>query len=154
MKRPAFYLIILLIGVLSMMSFPRYFTSIPFKATATNNVMLLKAWLFLGGNPNADYPGTGSLLYVATGPNGGYGVAKALLEAGADPNQGSGLYTPLMNAASWVSLDLVQLLLAHKADPDLRNEKGQKAVDVIGRASANGETEHQIRQALEAASKR
>jgi ankyrin repeat protein len=63
-----------------------------------------------------------------------------LLEAGADPNHGSGKYTPLMNAASWVRYDAVQLLLERGADPLLKNERGQTALEVVGRAGGREKT--------------
>jgi Ankyrin repeats (many copies) len=122
---------------------------IPFIAVECNAVEVMDIWLFLGGNPNLISPVDGSLLYAATGPYGGDEVTERLLTGGADPNKGLGLYTPLMNAASWVDIDAVRLLLRYGADPTLRNERGQTALDVVSRANAAKETI--VRDMLEAA---
>jgi ankyrin repeat protein len=69
---------------------------------------------------------------MATSPKGGKAIVSLLLEKGANVNVGVGKYTPLMNAASWVNIDVVELLLNNGADPSLVNEEGKKAADLIG----------------------
>jgi len=93
-----------------------------------NNYIVVRTWLFLGGNPNRLLPYDNSLLYIATGPKGGLEVAKVLVDAGADVNKGQAKFTPLMNAASWGAYDIVQFLLDHGADPNLKNEMGKNAL--------------------------
>jgi ankyrin repeat protein len=39
--------------------------------------------------------------------------------------------TPLHLAACWGHLEVVQLLLRHSADKELKNKQGQKAVDIV-----------------------
>lgn len=62
---------------------------------------------------------------------GGNAVLAILLRHAADPNRGFGRYTPLMNAASWCDLDGLRLLIAAHADPDLKNEHGETAIDTV-----------------------
>ncbi|MBH9576207.1 ankyrin repeat domain-containing protein [Inhella proteolytica] len=99
-------------------------------------------WLEAGGNPNTLSPRNESLLYIATGPHGGNKVLAELLKACADPNLGAYGYTPLMNAASWVNLPGVELLLAHGADPHQRNAEGETAVELVG--LSGGREQHVI----------
>lgn len=58
------------------------------------------------------------------------GTASLLLERGADVNGGApdGM-TPLMMAAGYGNDDMVQLLLAHHADPHLKTKDGASALD-------------------------
>ena len=103
-----------------------------FEAVHMNDRSYVMHWLEGGGNPNTVSGSKASLLYIATGPKGGNDVLALLLEACANPNLGAYGYTPLMNAASWVNLPAVELLLTYGADPQQRNEKGQTAIDVVG----------------------
>ena len=102
------------------------------QAIRENNVVAISNWLENGGNANEKLENDQSPLYVATGPKGGFEITKLLLEKGAKVNVGAGRYTPLMNAASWVDLKTVQLLLNHGADKTLRNERGATAFQLIG----------------------
>ncbi len=97
-------------------------------AVSRNEPDLLRLYFLLGGDPNLR-TADGSLAYIATGPHGGDAVLAILLQHGADPNRGFGRYTPLMNAASWCDLHAVQILIAAHANPRLRNERGQTAVE-------------------------
>jgi hypothetical protein len=67
--------------------------------------------------------------------NGHLGVTKVLLQAGADPNGRDALgMTPLMYAVaanSPESLELVEALLAHRADPNLTDHAGKRAKDFV-----------------------
>jgi ankyrin repeat protein len=56
--------------------------------------------------------------------------AELLLNAGAAVNERqSGGFTPLMAAAQNADADLLQLLLAHGADPSLKDDQGRSAAD-------------------------
>ncbi|HPN68156.1 MAG TPA: ankyrin repeat domain-containing protein [Saprospiraceae bacterium] len=97
-----------------------------------NDYNKVEKWLKNGGNPNIILPDNSTLLYIATGPHGGIEVTKILIEAGADVNKGHFDYTPLMNAASWTNYLMVEYLLDHKANPNLKNISGKTALQVIG----------------------
>ena len=73
-------------------------------------------------------PQTNQPLHAATALSRNPESIKLLLEAGADANarQTAG-YTALFSAAAANRLDLVELLLAHGADPKLTNDFGQTA---------------------------
>ena len=105
-----------------------------FRATYLNDASALSHQLRKGCSPNAKNEIGESLLYVATGPKGGASVVRTLLQAGANPDAGHRKYTPLMNAASWVNLEAVNLLLEAGASPSLRNEDGKSAQALVGRA--------------------
>jgi hypothetical protein len=100
-----------------------------------NKPELLRLYFLLGGNSNLR-TAKGSLVYIATGPDGGNAVLAMLLQHGADPNLGLGHYTPLMNAASWCALDAVRMLIAAHANPRLRNERGETAIETTCAAPA------------------
>lgn len=102
------------------------------QAIRANNTTAIILWLENGGDVNQQLDNTQSPLYIATGPKGGNEMVKLLLENGAKVDVGAGNYTPLMNAASWVALESVQLLLDKGADKTLTNENGQTAYDLIG----------------------
>ncbi|NOY23291.1 MAG: hypothetical protein GXO70_07260 [Acidobacteria bacterium] len=58
-------------------------------------------------------------------------TALLLLENGADPNhQSHDGSTPLMWAATRGNETMIRLLLNHGANPDIKNQKGQRAVDI------------------------
>ena len=58
-------------------------------------------------------------------------VARLLLAGGADTEATADHgFTPLQSAAANGSAELVELLLAHGARPDARNENGQTAIDL------------------------
>jgi ankyrin repeat protein len=104
------------------------------EAVSANDRAYVKQWLQTGGNPNTLSSSNESLLHIATGPKGGNEVLGLLLQACANPNLGAYGDTPLMNAASWVNLPAVELLLQFGADPQQRNEDGKTAIDVVGLA--------------------
>lgn len=107
----------------------------------------VEEWLKRGGTPNLRTRDGCSLLYLATGPHGGNEVLRVLVKGGADVDEGCRKYTPLMNAASWVNYEGVMILLDAGADPNLRNESGQQAIDVIG-GGGGGDRQRLIREAL------
>jgi hypothetical protein len=75
------------------------------------------------------------LVYLATGPKGGSDVLRELLKAGASPDglDPKSPYTPLMNAASWASLESCRLLIDAGAD----RARIDEAVKVTGRAGGS-----------------
>ncbi|MFH9863775.1 ankyrin repeat domain-containing protein [Streptomyces sp. NPDC017202] len=85
------------------------------------------ALLRAGADPAAaDRDGT-TALYVAS-VHGSAGIVRRLLEAGAPPDAesaGPGSEgTPLCAAACWGHTETVRALLAHGADPGLREDRG------------------------------
>ena len=52
--------------------------------------------------------------------------------------------TPLHTAARFGELEFVQLLLRHGADKELKNEKGEKPVNIVCKASDNKQHEAAI----------
>jgi ankyrin repeat protein len=67
-------------------------------------------------------------------------TVKFVLEAGANPNaRDSYGITPLMCAASGNHVEAAKLLLENKADPQLKNPRGQTAMDLVPRRSPNQE---------------
>lgn len=102
------------------------------KAIRENNTKAITLWLENGGDVNQQLDHQQSFLYDATGPKGGHEMVKLLLDNGAKVDVGAGKYTPLMNAASWVDLENVQLLLEKGADKTLTNENGRTAYELIG----------------------
>lgn len=103
------------------------------QAIQENNIKGMTLWLENGGDVNQSLDHQQSPLYIATGPKGGKEALELLLEKGAKVDVGAGKYTPLMNAASWVDLESVRLLLAKGADKTLTNEDGKTAYDLIGK---------------------
>lgn len=81
-----------------------------------------------GANPNDQFD-TRSVLAMAAmfnQPN----IVKALLEKGADVNADDGtLITPIMFAAQEGYMDIVKLLLQHKADLSRKDKNGETAFD-------------------------
>ncbi len=65
-------------------------------------------------------------------------VVAALLEAGVDPDRQYGGYTPLHNAAALDDAAMVETLLAHGADPNMRDDRGRTPALI---AEAGGHTE-------------
>jgi ankyrin repeat protein len=103
-----------------------------FDAVWLNDARYVQTYLERGGDPNAKTTAGESLLYLATGPKGGRDVVRLLLDFHADPNLGADTYTPLMNASSWLFLDACKMLIESGADPDLRNSRGQSALECVG----------------------
>ena len=120
----------------------------PFAAAYLGDEVALGKWLDAGGNPNLMDDAGMSLLYLATGPKGDADTVRVLLEHGADPNSVSdGADSPLMNAAMWVKLECVKLLVAKGADVSYRANDGRRAIDLVGRDGHHNEDA--IRQVLE-----
>jgi Ankyrin repeats (3 copies) len=110
------------------------------EAVVRNDAEFVRRW---SGDVNRVIEGE-HLLDVATGPKGGSDVVRELLKKGANPN-GDGLgYSPLMNAASWVDVESVKMLLDAGADVHFMRD-GKRAVDVIGRG---GGGQDRIRELL------
>jgi len=66
-------------------------------------------------------------------------IVRWLVEAGADVNARQQIdYTPLMGAAANARLEILDLLLAHGADPSLKTTEGRTAAD-LAREHGHGE---------------
>lgn len=80
-------------------------------------------------------------------------MAERLIEAGANVNaqDKADKYAPLMEAAIYGSLPLVELLLALGADPNLRAKGRQTAIALIEAAPSLKRTRKTVIKALEAA---
>ncbi|MER5299892.1 ankyrin repeat domain-containing protein [Streptomyces lasiicapitis] len=98
-----------------------------FEAIPEGNVIRVKALLRAGADPNrADWEGL-TPLYDAS-VNGKARIAHLLLAAGASPDtESAGLGSdglPLCAAACWGHTETVRELLAHGANPNLREDHG------------------------------
>ncbi|MFD4558000.1 ankyrin repeat domain-containing protein [Streptomyces sp. NPDC058469] len=98
-----------------------------FGAIQVGDTAVVTAVLRAGADPErADSEGT-TPLYAAS-VNGRASIAGLLLSAGASPDTESGGIgaegTPLCAAACWGHADTVRELLAHGADPNLREDHG------------------------------
>jgi hypothetical protein len=100
-------------------------------AVRANDAKAVRAFIQSGSNVSRGDDGS-DLVYLATGPGGGSEALGELLRAGASPDglDPASTYTPLMNAASWVSLEMCQQLIDAGADPSRIAE----AISVTGRA--------------------
>ena len=98
-----------------------------FGATAVGDAGVVRAVLRAGADPGrADSEDT-TPLYAAS-VNGEAAIVRLLLEAGALPDtESSGIGAeglPLCAAACWGHTDAVRELLAHGADPNVREDHG------------------------------
>lgn len=103
-----------------------------FKVTRANDAGQLVFLIDQGADPNMQNGIGETLLYVATGNRGGPAVTRVLLLAGASTaiKNNSGR-TPLHNAASWCTVESVQMLLDAGADPYLVDNDGRTPLDVV-----------------------
>ncbi|MCP4316718.1 MAG: hypothetical protein GY789_12085 [Hyphomicrobiales bacterium] len=118
-------------------------------AAAYNQPDVVKYLLEAGADPNiTDVNGRGALLFTITprqvlnpDPKIPVSIAKALVEAGANINAVSTGprsprakrkigFTPLIAAADFGQIDLVEYLLSVGADSEIKSAKGQTAYDV------------------------
>ncbi|MGK5642537.1 ankyrin repeat domain-containing protein [Streptomyces sp. URMC 126] len=87
----------------------------------------VRALLRAGADPDAPDADGVTALYVAA-VDGATDLVRRLLEAGASPDAESAWPgaegTPLCAAACWGHIGAVRLLLAHGADPNLREDDG------------------------------
>ncbi|MEV7523530.1 ankyrin repeat domain-containing protein [Streptomyces sp. NPDC091371] len=98
-----------------------------FEAIVKNDALRVRAALRAGADPRRAEAGGTTPLYEAS-VSGRTGIVRLLLEAGAPPDaesRGIGAEgTPLCAAACWGEADTVRELLAHGADPNLREDDG------------------------------
>lgn len=120
-----------------------------FSSVNSNNRVKVERWLQNGGDADLRTESGCTLLYLATGPHGGNDVLEALVDHGANVNEGCGRYTPLMNAASWINEEGVNILMRAGANPNLVNENGQTAAEEIG--CGDDEAEKRISDILQQA---
>ncbi len=76
-----------------------------------------------------DHEGKTPLTHACTGPF--KETVKLLVDSGADINaqEATEGFTPLMMAAGLGEVDVVKVLLEHKADPSIRDNDGDRAID-------------------------
>ncbi|MFD9424647.1 MULTISPECIES: ankyrin repeat domain-containing protein [unclassified Streptomyces] len=98
-----------------------------FEAVLTGDAMHTKALLRSGASPERRNSDGTTPLYLAS-VQGEAEIARLLMEAGASPDtESSGLGsegTPLCAAACWGHTETIWQLLAHGADPNLREDHG------------------------------
>jgi uncharacterized protein len=75
---------------------------------------------------------------------GGAGIAKLLIDSGADINAREDGNTPLMWAAFRGHVDIVELLLANGADPEITDDTGK----ITAAQMARGKNQYTIRELL------
>lgn len=100
------------------------------KAVSLTNIDAVQLLLRKGSQVNAPDPAGDTPLHYAVGRMN-YEIAKILLEAGANPNQqGRRKCTPLRWAISRPLEDfrLIHLLIAHGADPWIKNDSGSSTI--------------------------
>jgi ankyrin repeat protein len=85
-------------------------------------------------------PGSGSTALHFAAQSGAVECARTLLDAGADPNaRDRDGNTPLFRALTkypW-SIDLIKIMMDHKADPDLQNNADSSARLLVETARSN-----------------
>jgi uncharacterized protein len=92
-------------------------------AARTGDVESARLLLAAGADANDSLPDGASALVVAA-HSGQRKVVAALLDKGADPNAAGSGYTALHAAVLRSDLPMVEALLAHKADPNIRITRG------------------------------
>lgn len=94
-------------------------------AAGRGNIKVTEYLLAQGANPNAADQAGYTALYSAAGSDYGAAAAKALLKYGADPNAKSlNGRTALHQAASQGAIEVMKVLIAHKADVNIRDNEG------------------------------
>ncbi len=93
-----------------------------------DNYEILKLLIDAGADVNSEKSATGTVL-TSGALNADKKVIKLLLKAGADINNQNNMCgcTPLMNASSNGRLEIVKILIEHKADATLKDKNGKTA---------------------------
>ena len=102
-------------------------------ATTYGHIDIIRLLLEYNADPNLTDDEGETALAMATSLNVLHSedIIKTLLEYNADPNaQGYGGYTPLMKASIESYINIVQLLLDNGADPFIKNDEGDTALDM------------------------
>ena len=89
--------------------------------------LLLKA----GADPNTDHKGITALWFACDWDDGQFEIASKLIDAGADTNPES--CSPLQRACEKNRIDIIELLLENRADPNSSSSKGH-ILDVAHKA--------------------
>jgi ankyrin repeat protein len=107
---------------------PGKYETILLNAVNYNEYSMVKMLLEHEVSPDSQMPGGKSALTIAASKN--TDIVILLVENGANVNQKDNLgLTPLMTAAKYGKADIVAFLLAHDADPTLRDKSGWTAYD-------------------------
>jgi ankyrin repeat protein len=94
-------------------------------AANRGNIKVTNYLLARGANPNTVSGNGYTALYMAAGSDYGATAAEALLNYGADPNaRNASGNTALHQAASQGATQVIEILLAHKADINAANNNG------------------------------
>ena len=119
------------------------------KCIEEKEVLQVAQLLYKGANPNRPAPQLPPALIVAIA-NRDFTMVKLLLEYNADPNKRDWIWqrVPLICAVEEFQDDVVKLLLAHKAHPDLTNKKGHTALTLACKCFNHSESSEKIIHAL------
>lgn len=96
----------------------------------SNNLITVRQYLKNGGDPNCEFGGLGSILYISAS-QGLLGMTQVLLEHGADANLFETNVSPLHIAAIKGHREIADLLLNYNADTNLRNGARSPLHDAI-----------------------
>lgn len=108
-----------------------------------NNKQLFQYLLDQGYNVNENSPNAATALELAT-LQGRPDIVKTLLDKGANTNAYTLEHSPLMTAAHSGFVEIVKMLLAHRANPFLKDKRQQTARMLAERKSRTTLTEDEL----------
>jgi ankyrin repeat protein len=119
---------------------PEGVNSLLVEVVRKNDLAAVKAVLNQGADPNARSAGSPVLRLAASG--GSAPIVQALLDKKADPDEkGPEGFTALMEAAKTGRIEVVQILLAHRADVNATLDSGmEQGATALILAAWNGQT--------------